>query len=488
MRRFNRVLDAILVALVSYHLIISPYTKVEESFNIQAVHDILKYGVFPIENIDNYDHKQFPGAVPRTFIGSLVLAGLTKPFLAFSAFLGTELQGYEVQTLVRGILGLVNALMLIRLRDSINRIALHDRRSRIKGSIGFWYVIFLISQFHLIYYSSRTVPNFIALPVVNFAISKILVGDLSGLTLLAFTGIVFRLEVGLFGLIIAVVSSLVFGQSNIFVNVFYMVIGTILGGVASVCIDSYFWGRLVIPEIDSFIFNIVQGKSSEWGVEPWGTYFQKYLFQLFRPPIILMMAIPGLLSDPADDGTKFGDRTAVSHPARHSLRILFVSSVLFIAAMSFQPHKEWRFIIYTVPIFTLQAGNGLANISMKWSLGFLNKLLVLIIVCLIGVSSVLSLSMGYISSFNYPGGDALEFTNAYIVQHYNNNTPVRIHMDVASCMTGITQFGELQNELITYDKTESIIGIEPRSGIDITWVVEIDNRDQQLLESLQESE
>lgn len=68
--------------LVLLHLRIAPYTKVEESFNIQAVHDILTYGI-PTENIEgtlraHYDHFTFPGAVPRTFIGALVLAGVSR--------------------------------------------------------------------------------------------------------------------------------------------------------------------------------------------------------------------------------------------------------------------------------------------------------------------------------------------------------------------------------------------------------------------------
>ena len=379
MYRYNKVLDATLIALVSFHLVISPFTKVEESFNIQAIHDILKFGIFPLETIDNYDHKQFPGVVPRTFLGSLVVAGLAKPILLLSSAFGFEIEGYELQKLVRAVLGLVNVLMLIRLRDSINKITFSDKKSKRKGLIGFWYTTLLLSQFHLLYYSSRTLPNFIALPLVNFSLSKIIQGDLSGLTWLAFTGIVFRLEVGLFGLIIAIVSSLGFGQSNIFGNIIYLAMGTLLGGFTSFCIDSYFWGRPLIPEIDSFIFNIVQGKSTEWGTEPWDTYFKKYLFQLFRPPVILMLAIPGLINDPANDGTKFGDKKSVPHPARYSLRILFISSILFIAAMSFQPHKEWRFIVYTIPIFTLQAANGVTNICQKWGLSVLNKVLIFII-------------------------------------------------------------------------------------------------------------
>ena len=458
MYRYNKVLDATLIALVSFHLVISPFTKVEESFNIQAIHDILKFGIFPLETIDNYDHKQFPGVVPRTFLGSLVVAGLAKPILLLSSAFGFEIEGYELQKLVRAVLGLVNVLMLIRLRDSINKITFSDKKSKRKGLIGFWYTTLLLSQFHLLYYSSRTLPNFIALPLVNFSLSKIIQGDLSGLTWLAFTGIVFRLEVGLFGLIIAIVSSLGFGQSNIFGNIIYLAMGTLLGGFTSFCIDSYFWGRPLIPEIDSFIFNIVQGKSTEWGTEPWDTYFKKYLFQLFRPPVILMLAIPGLINDPANDGTKFGDKKSVPHPARYSLRILFISSILFIAAMSFQPHKEWRFIVYTIPIFTLQAANGVTNICQKWGLSVLNKVLIFIIGANVIISSLLSLHMGYISSFNYPGGDALQFTNNYILENYKNET-MSVHMDVPACMTGITRFGELDGKFASYDKSEQDIDI-----------------------------
>jgi alpha-1,6-mannosyltransferase len=70
-----------LISVVLLHLSLSPFTKVEESFNIQATHDIITYGV----NLSdpkahfarNYDHVDFPGSVPRTFVGAVVLAGLS---------------------------------------------------------------------------------------------------------------------------------------------------------------------------------------------------------------------------------------------------------------------------------------------------------------------------------------------------------------------------------------------------------------------------
>lgn len=37
--------DYLLLSIVAAYLIAAPYTKVEESFNIQAIHDILHHGL-----------------------------------------------------------------------------------------------------------------------------------------------------------------------------------------------------------------------------------------------------------------------------------------------------------------------------------------------------------------------------------------------------------------------------------------------------------
>lgn len=41
------VVDLLLVALGWTHVLLAPYTKVEESFNLHATHDVLMYGVTP---------------------------------------------------------------------------------------------------------------------------------------------------------------------------------------------------------------------------------------------------------------------------------------------------------------------------------------------------------------------------------------------------------------------------------------------------------
>lgn len=466
MYRYNRLLDVALIAVIGFHLLISPYTKVEESFNIQAVHDILNFGIFPQQTVlDNYDHLMFPGVVPRTFVGSLIIAGFVKIIDTITSIFNYQQNTssqLSIQILSRAVLGFFNAISLIKIRNNINKVTFRDKKVSKKGQVGFWFSILLLTQFHLLYYSSRTLPNFIALPFVNYAISKIIIGDMSGLTLLAFTGILFRLELGLLGGLIALVS-LAFGQSDIILNTLMLVAGTVFGAVVSLTIDSYFWGYWLIPELVSFKFNIVNGKSAEWGVEPWMAYFNKYIFQIFRPPIILILILPGLLKDPADDGIKSKMNkklsSIINHPAKNSLNILLVSALLYIAGMSFQPHKEWRFIIYTAPILTLSAANGLTYISSKWSLSLNNKILLLIVLLSVIISTCLSILMGFISSFNYPGGEAISFVNDHISSNYNYNNSTLVHMDVASCMSGISKFVELHDPNISFDKTENEVDL-----------------------------
>lgn len=86
-------------ALIAIHVWVSPYTKVEESFHIQAIHDIATYGV-PVKNVPDklraqYDHFSFPGAVPRTFIGALVIAGFLRLGLSRESALTRQFIGME---------------------------------------------------------------------------------------------------------------------------------------------------------------------------------------------------------------------------------------------------------------------------------------------------------------------------------------------------------------------------------------------------------
>ena len=163
-------------ALIVLHLLVSPHTKVEESFNIQAVHDILTFGI-PSKNIQHafkthYDHVTFPGAVPRTFVGALMLAGISQPFIWLYGAIDRQQLGQPPTTSLcsllastaphqqlisipaRGVLGVFNA-------GSLMIYAMGVRKAFGKAT-ALWYIALQAGQFHVIYYASRTLPNMFA--------------------------------------------------------------------------------------------------------------------------------------------------------------------------------------------------------------------------------------------------------------------------------------------------------------------------------------
>lgn len=153
------ILLPILPSVILLHLFVAPYTKVEESFNIQATHDILTYGCPPrdFKNTttfqQQYDHFSFPGAVPRTSVGAHTLATVSGPIIAY---LGQE----YAQLVVRGILGLFNAFALYIYSSQLGKAFGRD--------VGRWYILLQASQFHVMFYASRTLPNMFAFGLSEF--------------------------------------------------------------------------------------------------------------------------------------------------------------------------------------------------------------------------------------------------------------------------------------------------------------------------------
>lgn len=105
---------------------LAPYTKVEESFNVQACHDILHYGFLGGNGTAAYDHNMFPGVVPRTFTGALAISAAAAPALAMvKAALpaitgGPPLDKIAGLIAVRCALGFANVAALAVLRRQVH--------------------------------------------------------------------------------------------------------------------------------------------------------------------------------------------------------------------------------------------------------------------------------------------------------------------------------------------------------------------------------
>ncbi|KAK2600229.1 Dol-P-Man:Man(7)GlcNAc(2)-PP-Dol alpha-1,6-mannosyltransferase [Conoideocrella luteorostrata] len=415
--------DTLIYALPLAHIVLSPHTKVEESFNLQATHDILTYGTptsSPIHArfVQTYDHFSFPGAVPRTFVGSVVLAGLSQPVIALVGF-------PHAQLVVRAVLALFNASCLVVFRNAV--------RGAYGRGAARWWTVLLMSQFHVVYYLGRTLPNMFAFGLTTLAMAFLLpkktpllssMRQRQALSILTFSGVVFRAEIAL--LLIATSLHLLLTK-NISLRALLAVGTTSLLGslLISVPIDSYFWQKPLWPELWGFYYNAIRGESSNWGTSPWHYYLSSALPRLLLNPLALPLIAYSLF-----------------HPSlTRQTRPILIPSLFYIAIYSIQPHKETRFIFYTIPTLTLAAALSANFIFQRISKpATLYKLCSLAIILSVVATLGASTAMLLLSSLNYPGGDAL--TQLY--RHVGNHTvaPITAHADVLTCMTGLTLFNQ----------------------------------------------
>ncbi|KGO37693.1 GPI mannosyltransferase [Penicillium expansum] len=444
----SAILALLFPVLILLHLIVAPYTKVEESFHVQAVHDILANGLpngfndLSLNRAD-YDHFSFPGAVPRSAIGAAALAMLSKPVILLN-------EGINGQILARAILGLVNA-------SSLAVYARGLRRS-FGQPAAIWYILFQASQFHLIFYASRPLSNMFAFSITMLAMCLLLPSPVPtpqdqkqcslALALLTTAGVVFRSELALL-----VGTQTLFLLATRRINITHTVIaglvGLTTGLTLTVYLDSTFWQSFPLwPEFEAFRFNVLAGQSSEWGTEPWPFYFLNALPRLLFNPLSYLLAIPVALRQPA---------------TRSPALALLIPALSFVALYSFQPHKEWRFIVYIIPSLTAVAALGAAYLWTHRSRSVFARLATralaistLVVFCL---SNFVLLPA---SAANYPGGqalDAMHYQHSILHDtdsHFDKtNSPINVYLGNLACQTGVTRFlQQPPSSGWVYDKTE----------------------------------
>ncbi|KAF2682738.1 glycosyltransferase family 22 protein [Lentithecium fluviatile CBS 122367] len=452
MAKLELLVYLLIPTFVLIHLFVSPYTKVEESFNIQAIHDILFHSI-PTKNVAqffdaNYDHVSFPGSVPRTFVGALALSALARPLiLVFDDGVGS-------QFLVRAVLGALNSWLLIAFGQSVQR--------NFGLGAGIWYALFQASQFHVIYYASRTLPNMFAFSLSTFALRSLLnayavswnIDSVSQsyrmcLAFMTLAGVVFRSELAI---LVGTLSLylLIFRRVSLF-NVIIPagIIGATIGLFSTVAVDSFFWQSIPIwPEWTAFYYNTILGHSADWGVSPWHYYFANALPRLMLNPLTYLVCIPVSVLNAAT--------------RRRGLDLL-VPLLGFVGLYSFLPHKEWRFIVYVIPGLTAVAASGAAWIWTRRAKSVVYAVLSLALVASVLVSFVASIALLAISSLNYPGGEGLYELNNHIEPSGLQNL---VYFDNLACQTGVTRFLENHEGTGTiYDVLEAQDTINKRRWI-----------------------
>ncbi|KAG6786608.1 hypothetical protein POTOM_008214 [Populus tomentosa] len=285
--------DLLLGSIAAFYVFAVPYTKVEESFNIQ------------------YDHLEFPGVVPRTFIGALIVSILTSPIVVVINLL----QLSKIYTLIaaRLVLGCVVLSTLRFFRIQV--------RHKFGHQVEAFFVLLTALQFHMLFYCTRALPNILALAVVNMGYAFWFRGNFyTALNCLVLATVVFRCDMLL--LLCPLALELLLTKSISLWGAIKYCIGPALLSIGYCGLNLKFSGSTL------FSIGVLSGTHSfHW-------YFTSAL------PRSLLAAYPLCLL-----GVLIDRRV-----------LIFVLPVFsFILLYSKLPHKELRFIISSVPMLNLSA-------------------------------------------------------------------------------------------------------------------------------------
>ncbi|KAJ3076860.1 dolichyl-P-Man:Man(7)GlcNAc(2)-PP-dolichol alpha-1,6-mannosyltransferase [Podochytrium sp. JEL0797] len=486
--------DLLILAFMIYAVFAAPFTKVEESFNVQAIHDLM---LMPVSKLAEYDHMFFPGVVPRTFLGPLLIKLLSFPAVALFTSDGTSrIPTSTYLTIARITLALLTVHSLRMLRQSIARVFGH--------TVSAFFALVCGTQFHLVFWGSRFIPNTFALIGVTYGCAAWVGGwkpvtreevvervrererifgsppqslnqgksrklrlpkqtpadapppaiTALSVTCIAFllsTALIFRLE------LLAFLAPLLLQEIFVYKHIKFLpafltcVVVGIVSLALTVPVDTFFWNTsptLMWPEFSVFTFNILEGRHEEYGLSPPLDYFTTLLPRI--APIAIPLALHAGLTD-----------------AR--CRRLLTPATVFVAVMSCIGHKEWRFVFPIVPLVNAAAAVTLTRVhrlglsnplatpkGTRDVVAGMHTLFAMATPVALCVSAVFTLVGVTVSALNYPGGVALEAVHQFVKVGAAGEVP-RVHLDVYTCQTGASRFGEeKRGEGWVYSKEEGV--------------------------------
>lgn len=212
---------------------------------MQATHDLLYLAGYDdlasgtkntsILNLINFDHLEFPGVVPRTFLGPIFLTALSYPCKTVLMIL--LYPKIFAQYLIRGVMGACSWLSFMAFRDSISH--------RFGQRAGILTCLLASFQFHIPFYMSRTLPNTFAL-IGCLAAYSLWLRDrgLKALLVITFSMIIFRCD--LLILLAPMTLQLLVCREVPFWRTALLGVGSaVIAFLISFSVDSFFWQRSV---------------------------------------------------------------------------------------------------------------------------------------------------------------------------------------------------------------------------------------------------
>lgn len=213
-------------------------------------------------------------------------------------------------------------------------------RKKFGNYTGSLFIIITCTQFHFIFYSSRTLPNTFALLFIILGYSFWLKKQFTYLIITsAFCVLIFRFETAIIFGTIFLIELFLKKRINFW---YFLSVGILAGLVAimtTVLFDTLLWGRSIWPEFESMYFNLYLNKSHLWGTQPFYWYF------LIVIPKLMLFSLPLFFLTTSKCILKFYP-VILMHVGLHSIL----------------PHKELRFMIYIVPLLNICAANTIATL------------------------------------------------------------------------------------------------------------------------------